>query len=218
MATDEKSTRTYRGKAAGDRSSERREKLIDAGHQLFGTQGYSATTVKQLCVEAGLTERYFYESFENREALFTVVATRCVAGLASAIIEARSVAPETPEAQIDALMEAFFVWFEEDPRRTRIQLYEPLLISPAFQTLYRDVTALFVTMMRDAVVSWYDDAIRCLDLDADLLSAGLVGCAIETVKEWAHTGYARPRAEVVRNTRFMFRAMSNGLRDATSSR
>lgn len=215
MATDGKSTRAYRGKAATDRSSERREKLVDAGLTLFGTQGYAATTVKQLCTEAGLTERYFYESFDNREALFTAVATQCVAGLADAIYRARASAQKAPEAQIDALMETFFAWFEDDPRRTRIQLYEPLLISPAFQTLYHDVTGLFVAMMRDAVAEWFEAAIRELDLDLDLLAAGLVGCAVETVKEWAYTGYARPRADVVRSTRFLFHAAAQGLRSAT---
>lgn len=214
MTTDGKSTRAYRGKAATDRSSERREKLVDAGLTLFGTQGYGATTVKQICNEAQLTERYFYESFDNREALFAAVATKCVTGLAEAIYLARASAPSLPEAQIDAIMETFFGWFEDDPRRTRIQLYEPLLISPAFQTLYHDVTALFVAMMRDAVADWFEDAIRALALDADLLAAGLVGCAVETVKEWAYTGYARPRSDVVRSTRFLFRAAAEGLRRA----
>lgn len=212
MAIEEKSARSYRGRAAADRSSERREKLLEAGLTLFGTQGYGATTVKQLCAEAGLTERYFYESFDNREALFAEVATRCVTGLAAAIHRARTLAADSPAAQIDAVMEAFFAWFEDDPRRTRIQLYEPLLISPTFQDLYRDVTAVFVGMMRDAVVSWYDGAVAKLGLDADLLASGLVGCAIETVKEWAHTGYARPRADVVRSTRFFFHAAAEKLR------
>jgi hypothetical protein len=69
--------------------------------------------------------------------------------------------------------------------------------------------------MRDAVVSWYEPAITRLALDADLLAAGLVGSAIEMVKEWAHTGYERPRADVIRNARFLFRASAEGLRLAS---
>lgn len=211
MRTDGKSTRAYRGKQATDRSSERREKLIDSGLTLFGTQGYAATTVKQLCTEAGLTERYFYESFDNRETLFAAVATRCVTGLVAALHLARAQAEGEPVAQIDATLEAFFSWFEGDPRRVRIQLYEPLLISPAFQDLYRDVTYVFVAMMRDAIEDFFGDAVRARALDADLLAYGFVGSAIETVKAWAHAGFARPRADVVRSTRFFFHAAANEL-------
>ncbi|MGH9792076.1 MAG: TetR/AcrR family transcriptional regulator, partial [Candidatus Acidiferrales bacterium] len=52
------------------RSAERRARLIQAGVQVFGTKGFHSATVKQICAEAGLTERYFYESFENLNALF----------------------------------------------------------------------------------------------------------------------------------------------------
>ena len=63
--------RRYRGVSNETRMAERRLKLIEAGIKVFGSSGYHASTVKGLCQEAGLTERYFYESFSNAEALFT---------------------------------------------------------------------------------------------------------------------------------------------------
>src|SRR4029077_5184552 len=55
--------RAYGGVSAEDRIAARRAKLLDAGLELFGTRGYATTGVKDVCREAGLTDRYFYESF-----------------------------------------------------------------------------------------------------------------------------------------------------------
>ena len=47
----------------------RRERLIEGAIRAYGELGYRNTTVKAVCEAAGLTERYFYESFANSEAL-----------------------------------------------------------------------------------------------------------------------------------------------------
>src|SRR3954449_7388105 len=68
--------RTYGGVSADERVAARREKLLDAGLELFGTRGFATTGVKDICREARLTDRYFYESFANSEALFLAVFDR----------------------------------------------------------------------------------------------------------------------------------------------
>jgi AcrR family transcriptional regulator len=70
--------RPWRGVSATERTAERRERLIEAALEVFATRGYSASTVRDVCREAGLTERYFYESFRNREALLAALADRIV--------------------------------------------------------------------------------------------------------------------------------------------
>lgn len=198
--------RVYGGKAAEARSHERRERLIAAGVELFGTQGYSTTTVRHVCTEAGLTERYFYESFENREELFVAVATHCVSGLVEVIVRARAEVDETPTEQIRAMLTAYFEWFRADARRARIQLFEPLLISPRFHELYRDVVSLFVAMIADIATRYFAESIAARGLDATLLATGLAGAATELVKDWAVAGYERPIGDLVRNAEFLFTA------------
>ena len=61
--------RTYKGASNEERRTERRQKLLDAAMKVYGAVGYHGATVKAICAEAGLTERYFYESFEKGEAL-----------------------------------------------------------------------------------------------------------------------------------------------------
>src|SRR5258707_6385239 len=59
----------YGGVSARARVASRRDRLLAAGLELFGTQGYLCTTIDQVCAEAGLTKRYFYESFRSCEEL-----------------------------------------------------------------------------------------------------------------------------------------------------
>ncbi len=46
-----------------------RQRLIDATVRLMLQQGFSATSVDQICKEAGMTKGGFFHHFENKEAL-----------------------------------------------------------------------------------------------------------------------------------------------------
>lgn len=62
--------RQFKGMSLSERKLARREKLIEAGIESYGTHGFFSVTVKDICSEAKLTERYFYESFKKSEDLF----------------------------------------------------------------------------------------------------------------------------------------------------
>src|SRR5271163_5214848 len=82
-------SRPYGGVSATDRRHQRRQRLIDAGLQLFGTRGIGAVRLVDVCAEAGLTKRYFYENFASidalAEAVFEHVTGNLVAVVAPAI-------------------------------------------------------------------------------------------------------------------------------------
>ena len=67
------SGRPYAGERPGERVLRRRQQFLDAGLELFGSIGYRATTVRILCKQAKLTDRYFYESFTSTEDLLLEV-------------------------------------------------------------------------------------------------------------------------------------------------
>jgi len=46
-----------------------RDRLLEAGVRLIRKQGYSATSVGELCAEAGVTKGAFFHHFESKEAL-----------------------------------------------------------------------------------------------------------------------------------------------------
>lgn len=202
--------RSYGGRDAAARSRERRRRLVDAGLTCFGTRGYAATTVKQICAEAGLTERYFYESFESREALFVAVAAECVTGLFGSLTLAKS-RGASPADQTEAILRAFFSWFHDDPRRIRVQLVDPMLISRVTQEIYVEVVRLFVQFAADLAMDWYELSADDPRVDADLVGTMLVGGLVEVVKEWAREGFERSIDEVVRNAKLPFDAIATAL-------
>jgi TetR/AcrR family transcriptional regulator, transcriptional repressor for nem operon len=51
-----------------------RQKLLDAALSLVRTKGYAATTVDDLCDEAGVTKGAFFHHFKSKEALGTAAA------------------------------------------------------------------------------------------------------------------------------------------------
>lgn len=67
--TEAVARRTYGGRSAADRRAERRERLLEAGLQLFGTEGYATSSIEKLCTHAGVSTRNFYEEFNSREDL-----------------------------------------------------------------------------------------------------------------------------------------------------
>jgi AcrR family transcriptional regulator len=118
------SGRTYAGQTLGERRAERRERLIAAGLQEIGTAGYRATSVKVICARAGLTERYFYEQFADREALLVAVFDHVIEIVFSATFAAVQAAAPTEGARTRAGIKSFLSALSEDPRRARIQLVE----------------------------------------------------------------------------------------------
>jgi len=56
-----------------------RTKLIDAAHDLVRRQGYTATTVDQICAAAGVTKGAFFHHFPSKEDLGVAAAAQWTA-------------------------------------------------------------------------------------------------------------------------------------------
>ncbi|MDT7721696.1 MAG: hypothetical protein QOE94_2707 [Mycobacterium sp.] len=106
----------WSGVPLGDRNALRRDELVAAGVQLLGEKSGPAVTVRAACRQAGLTERYFYESFADRDefvrAVYDDVCTRAMSTLMSAT---------TPRQAV----ERFVALMVDDPVRGRVLLLAP---------------------------------------------------------------------------------------------
>ena len=118
--------RTWAGTTLADRRAARREKLLGVGLDLLGTGGSTAVTVRSVCRQAGLTDRYFYENFADREALLLAVFDRVAQEAGTALVTAVAAAPDDPTRRARAAVDAFLQVIVDDPRRGRILLLEPL--------------------------------------------------------------------------------------------
>jgi AcrR family transcriptional regulator len=109
-------SRRWSGVPLEDRQVLRRDELIAAGVQSLGGESGPVVTVRAVCREAGLTERYFYESFADRDefvrAVYDDVCTRAMSALMSAA---------TPREAV----EQFVALMVDDPVRGRVLLLAP---------------------------------------------------------------------------------------------
>ncbi|WP_051839702.1 TetR/AcrR family transcriptional regulator [Streptomyces sp. NRRL F-5126] len=91
--------RPYRGTPAEDRVAQRREALLSAALKVFDADGWSGVSARRVCDEAGLTRRYFYESFEDVDALMGALFEE-ITGEVRAAVRAVVAAADAPPADI----------------------------------------------------------------------------------------------------------------------
>lgn len=112
--------RRWRGIDPGDRKAERRHKLVEAGLDLLSAEGPGAVTMRGVCRKAGLTERYFYESFDNRDSYLFAIFELVVEDAEAALLGAVASMPNEPPAAIAHVAAAFTDFLVADPRRGEI--------------------------------------------------------------------------------------------------
>ncbi|AYJ52070.1 TetR/AcrR family transcriptional regulator [Rhodococcus sp. P1Y] len=175
--------RPYRGSSPVQRRDERREKLLDAAVEIFGTTGYRSASIDRLCSTAGLTKRYFYESFESSEDLLKAVYLRATKTMLAGVQAPATHETQSPEAVLQAALSNFFRSVADDPRSARIVLLEVLGVSTEVDELYRQTTSLFV----DVVLTVADAAGTAHGLagpNRRTLAVGLVGAVLMMTQQW----------------------------------
>lgn len=113
----------YRGVSAEDRAAERRVRLLAATLTVWADPG-TRTTMTAVCSEAGLTERYFYESFANLDEALTAVMDDIAAEIEQATLAAVEAAGDEPADRVYACMRAFVQLLVDDPRKGRVAIIE----------------------------------------------------------------------------------------------
>lgn len=143
--------RGYGGRSAEELRAERRERLLAAAMELFGTQGYLATRIEHLCAEAKVTTRHFYEQFSDREALLTAVFDRVITDAATAVQGALAQDDMTGMERARAGLRAFVHLQLDDPRRARISCIEVMGVSRALEERRRVVMQQFAGVIEGQI-------------------------------------------------------------------
>ena len=111
--------RPFRGVSADQRRAQRRTQLLRAGLDVLGSDGIANLTMTAVCARAGLTERYFYESFQNRDALLEAVFDGMFAEMHEAVRAALEAAPPDLLSRARAAAEVLVGTLTADPRKAR---------------------------------------------------------------------------------------------------
>jgi AcrR family transcriptional regulator len=86
--------RPYGGVEGPERAAARRRRLLDAGLELLaGSDDPPELTVRALCGQAGVSARYFYESFTDKDVLVAAVFDSVIADIAATTQAAVAAAP-----------------------------------------------------------------------------------------------------------------------------
>jgi AcrR family transcriptional regulator len=202
-------TRRYGGVDASERRKERHRKLIDAGLEVFGTRGYHLSTVRDVCAQAGLTERYFYESFKTLSEVFDavyaelrgIVQQRVVAG-----VLAQGLARPEPLALAECALRAWYAFLHEDARRARIMLVDAVSVSESGMRGAEAAVNEFKGILRTFISMTYPDLDK-ISVDMDVVVASLIGATIYTAKTWTQSGFRQSLDDILRHNMLMFRGM-----------
>lgn len=93
--------------------------------EVIGTKGWATTTVKDVCRASGLTERYFYEVFADREALLLTVFEQIHDEALAAVVDtARDSTATDIRAKAREVIAAGLAVLADDPRKGRIFVLE----------------------------------------------------------------------------------------------
>lgn len=110
--------------AIAERQVVRRRALLDAGIALLGAEGGPAVNVRAACRATGVTERYFYELFGNRDDYVRAVYDD-VSGRARDVLLAASEGHSDIEPLARSAVDAFVRLMIDDPDRGRVLLLAP---------------------------------------------------------------------------------------------
>jgi AcrR family transcriptional regulator len=166
-----------------ERRAQRRSQLIAAAIAVYGERGYRQATVKAVCEAAGLTERYFYESFANSEDLLVASFNAVTYSVFGEIRQAAAAAGRNRTARARAMLRAYFAALQRDPLPARVFLVEIRGVS-------REVDKAFDAALR-AIGEEVARSVAPAGAPADpLLEAGVVGGVIHIALRWIEEGYS----------------------------
>jgi len=208
-ATAARKRRGYRGLSAEQLRTQRHERLIAAGTELFGARGYAATPIEAVCSQANVSTRHFYEQFEGREsilhAVYDALVERVQAIVRAALTESRAALTQRVADAIETAVRFLL----DDPKRGRIMCIEAVGVSPVMEKRRRQTTHALATII-NRYASLMADSGMLPPRDYHLPAVALVGMFNELVAEWLTEDTGLTAAEMAREAKIMFRAMMFG--------
>lgn len=116
--------RSYGGRTADERVAQRRAALLRATTDLMASEGEARTTMTAICARAGLTERYFYESFSSRDEAMMAALDAVCDEIVTATLRAIAETEGAPEQRVHAAVAAFVDIVAGDQAKGRVVVIE----------------------------------------------------------------------------------------------
>ena len=179
-------TMVFKGVSATDRRIDRRNRLVRSAFEIAGGEGAGALGVGRVCQAAGLTKRYFYESFASLAELESAVVDHAIAVMSQRVDPFR---PTGPGAPPQAWLEAFVGALVDDESLARVLLAETH--GGALSPFRHQIIDVAVAGMAP------DGSDPDVDLRARLVAYAQIGTLSELCLAWHQGRLAMERATLV---------------------
>ncbi|KGM40580.1 hypothetical protein JY96_12450 [Aquabacterium sp. NJ1] len=202
--------RRYGGLSAQERRDLRRRKLLDAAVHVFGTLGLRRATIRDICNEARITERYFSEHFASisdaYEAAFKLISEQALLATGRAMLQARLDTLELARAGL----QAFLGFVQEDPRRAQILLVDASSYWRNATSKNNNELKRHAQAMRFFCKRIYPDLPDHIDLD--IIGASLVGASLQACLTWAQSDFRQPAELIVSHLMYAWEGLDRWFR------
>jgi AcrR family transcriptional regulator len=180
--------RRYGGRTGEERRAERRARLRATALEVFGTVGFQSSTIEQICADAKVATRNFYEEFESKEALLIDLHDEVNARAFEAVGAVLDrIDPSDVEERARAGFDAYLEVMATDPRWARIAFVEMIGATPATFAARRAALERFAGLIEAEA-----ERLVALQLippgDYALKATAIVGAFTALVETWTGEG------------------------------
>ncbi|MRH91947.1 TetR family transcriptional regulator [Nocardia sp. SYP-A9097] len=175
--------RRIRGLDANERSAQRRRQLLTAATELFARQSYSGTSIEQICQQAYVGTKGFYDHFDSKEACYTALLEQITAQIQQRVSEtaADTAGRDWPE-RMRAILGAFVHAIADDSRLAKVTFGEAGGISPAIEAQRRSNRRWAAEFLNR---QWpLEDSLT--DRQGLTLCLAIIGGLFELIADWLH--------------------------------
>lgn len=178
--------RRFGGKTRAERQDERRTRLLRAAAAVYGERGYRNATVKAVCDAAGLTERYFYESFANSEDLLCACFQLGADLLLHQVRIASDIEGAAPLERARLGLLVYLGHLRAQPMMARVFLLEMSSVSARTDLLVSENLDRFGGLLVEILRA------RAPQAPDPLLIRGVIGGGLHVAQAWIASGYTDP--------------------------
>lgn len=172
----------YRGQSAAERAAARRERIVLAALRLFSAKPYADVTVADVCTDAKVAKRHFYEHFANREDLLLTLHRQRHEWLLAQVAAAAPARPADLGALLRPMMATLVRLLAEHPQAARVVYVNAPRTQLPRRGELRAEAEVFGRLIRRAVPAPAD----LLGYERALLA--LVAGVTEVVTDWLEKG------------------------------
>lgn len=206
----ERPERSYMGFSWEKRAADRRHRLVDAVIRIAGARGCAEIGVRNVCAEADLSNRYFYESFHCKNELLLSAYEQLQENLIAAVIPAMGRRSDGCLTRLNRSIEAFLHFFEHNTHARWILRFDCAMPTALRNSPNGRLLSGYEAVLADALCAGPVGS-RPSKRAAQATASGLLGATIQLTVRWLGREPGEPIDETLAALRFIYGAAVQSL-------